>query len=137
VTVDHFYTTEATEMTNAVVGDGYVQGPSTARIFPAAYPGNVPLFRLWSNTQKDHFYTTNATEADRATTSLGYAFEGVAGYVYIDGSCADTVWLMRAFLAGGGTVRDHFYTTSLTIYFDWVTEHRYTSEGIVAYVLPA
>jgi hypothetical protein len=135
VSYDHFYTASASEMASAIANNGYAREPNAARIFLTQAPGNVALFRLWSATQSDHFYTANSTEADQAAASQGYVFEGVAGYVYADGSCAGTVPLYRAF--HGGTVWDHFYTTSLTDLNAAITQSGYVSEGIAAYVLSA
>ena len=51
---------------------GYVEdGPTN---------GAVPLYRLVKGS--DHFYTQGAGERDYAV-SLGYASEGIAGYVYL------------------------------------------------------
>lgn len=45
-------------------------------------PGTVPLYRLFkSGARRDHFYTTDANERGFAV-SIGYADEGVAGYVW-------------------------------------------------------
>jgi hypothetical protein len=41
----------------------------------------VPLYRLFRGSALDHFYTTSDAERAYAVT-LGYADEGVAGYVW-------------------------------------------------------
>lgn len=44
-------------------------------------PGTVPLYRLFNGAAPDHFYTTSDSERAFAT-AIGYADEGVAGYVW-------------------------------------------------------
>lgn len=43
--------------------------------------GSIPLYRLYNGR---HFYTTSSTERDNAINNLGFASEGVTGYVWPD-----------------------------------------------------
>lgn len=45
--------------------------------------GAVPLFRLKNVPADAHFYTVSAPERDNAINNLGFADEGVAGYVWL------------------------------------------------------
>ncbi len=70
----HFYTQSANcEGTTLEGVMGYI---ATA----AGTAGSIPLYRLFGGG--DHFYTTSAAERDNAINNLGYASEGVAGYVW-------------------------------------------------------
>ncbi|KAJ3512813.1 hypothetical protein NLJ89_g3304 [Agrocybe chaxingu] len=78
---DHFYTTTATEVSSAVLQNGYEYEGIAGYIYQNANCGGVPLFRLYSGSSVDHFYTTSASERDNAIRNLGYNDEGVSGYV--------------------------------------------------------
>jgi hypothetical protein len=121
-------------LASAVASNGYVKETNAARVFATQALGSLPLYRLWSSTVGDHFYTTSAEEAETALVSDGYSYEGVAGYVYGDDSCAGTVPLYRAYSASVG---DHFYTTSAVEFNSAIGVSGYTSEGVAAFVLPA
>ncbi|KAG6911080.1 hypothetical protein DXG01_004595 [Tephrocybe rancida] len=105
---DHFYTTSASEMQNAVTNLGYVAEGTTGYVFTNQQPSTVALFRLYSPGAQDHFYTTNAAERDNAIHSLGYTSEGVVGYIYPNTACGGLP-LYRSYNGAG---RDHFYTMS-------------------------
>ena len=51
-------------------------------VAPDARCGAQPLYRVWHAGNDAHFYTTSAPERDNAVANLGYADEGVAGYVW-------------------------------------------------------
>lgn len=44
--------------------------------------GSTPLYRVFHAGNNHHFYTISAAERDNAVANLGYADEGVAGYVW-------------------------------------------------------
>gem|GEM_PF-4566059 len=46
--------------------------------------GAVPLYRLWQAASNDHFYTLSPQERDFAVDELGYVFEGIPGYVWLE-----------------------------------------------------
>ncbi|KAI0322134.1 hypothetical protein OF83DRAFT_1049947, partial [Amylostereum chailletii] len=132
---DHFYTTNAAEMQNAVANLGYSQEGNAARVFPShdATSSTIPLYRIYRSKDTDHFYTTDANE--RATViAAGGSDEGVAGYVYADSSCPGLVPLYRVF---SPSADDHFYTTNAAERDNAVNSLGYNNEGIAAYVLPA
>jgi NTE family protein len=133
---DHFYTADLAERDAAIAGIGYqaegiaclVETAAWAAQFPS--PDTVPLYRL-AHPTGDHFYTTDENERQNAIDVIGYADEGIAGYVRRDPS-GGTVPLFRLYSAGTG---DHFYTTSAAER-DSATGVGYASEGIRCYVWP-
>jgi hypothetical protein len=52
-------------------------------IAPDARCGSTPLHRLRNPGPDAHFYTTSAAERDNAVANLGFADEGIAGYVWL------------------------------------------------------
>ncbi|KAF8800381.1 hypothetical protein BYT27DRAFT_7263024 [Phlegmacium glaucopus] len=102
---DHFYTTDAAEMQNALAG-GYSSEAAPGRIFPSQGPLTVPLYRAYQPTIKDHFYTISAPEMDNAVAQSGYNREGITGYVYPQQECSANP-LYRLY---NPTIYDHFYT---------------------------
>lgn len=72
----HFYTTSS----NCEGSPGSHVESIMGYIAPSALCGAVPLYRL-SGSNGDHFYTISASEQQHAV-SIGYADEGVAGYVW-------------------------------------------------------
>ncbi|KAI0765039.1 hypothetical protein C8Q74DRAFT_1022206 [Fomes fomentarius] len=129
---DHFYTTSALEMENAVGGLGYASEGDAALVSPTQAPDTIPLYRMYSPSASDHFYTTNAAERNNAITSLGYVDEGVTAYVYSSSLCA-TVPLFRMY---SPSQTDHFYTTDAAERNRAITNLGYVDEGIAAYVHP-
>jgi len=108
VTSDHFYTTNAGTIQNAVSHLGYQAEGTAGYIFSNQQPGTVPFYRLWSLDGTDHFYTTSADERDNAIAHLTYQW-GVAGYVYpnLDADCDSPLY--RSYSAFGN---DHRYSIS-------------------------
>ncbi len=51
-------------------------------ISPDARCGSTPLYRLRNVPPDAHFYTTSAPERDNAVNNLGFADEGIAGYIW-------------------------------------------------------
>ncbi|TBU42322.1 hypothetical protein BD309DRAFT_963246 [Dichomitus squalens] len=131
VVADHFYTTDATEMNNAVALLGYDREGNAATVHPEQTPITIPLYRVYNPVLFDHFYTTSASERDNAVQALGYSDEGIAAYVYETQLCG-TVPLYRMFNA---VATDHFYTTDAAEK-DNAVNGGYTYEGIAAYVNP-
>jgi hypothetical protein len=79
--VDHLYTTSQSE-SNTAPGGGWAKEGVCCEVLPTQSPGSIPLYRLYHRSGVNHFYTTNAAEKQNALASLGYADEGIAGYVY-------------------------------------------------------
>lgn len=131
-TTDHFYTTDAAEMSNAVHNLGYTFEGDAAFVLqsPGANANGIPLYRTYSTSGTDHFYTTNAAERDSAIANLGYSDEGITAYVYPSALCG-TVPLFRTYSPGD---IDHFYTTNAAERDNAVKNLGYVDEGIAAYV---
>ncbi|KAG2343647.1 hypothetical protein BDR05DRAFT_982781 [Suillus weaverae] len=130
--VDHFYTTNVTEMNNAVTVLGYTREGVAANVFPNQGPSTVPLYRMHNPQVVDHFYTTSYSEVQSAAAN-GYNYEEIAAYVYDTNICGSTAFY-RLYSSAG---TDHFYTTSASEASNAVAQGGYTLEGIAAYVLPA
>ena len=129
---DHFYTTSALEMENAVHSEGYKSEGDAAQVFSTEVTNSVPLYRLWSASAGDHFYTTSESERDNAASELGYTDEDIAAYVYPSSQC-DAVPLFRV---ENPNIKDHFYTTDVEERNNAITNLGYVDEGIAAYVIP-
>ncbi len=129
---DHFYTTSAPEMENAIVNDGYQSEGDAGQVFSTEVPNSVPLYRLWSPSGGDHLYTTSASERDNAASQLGYTYEGITAYVYPSSQCG-AVPLYRT---DDPSIVDHFYTTDVAERNNAITSLGYVDEGIVGYVSP-
>lgn len=76
----HLYTTNEAEVAN-LQRAGWALEESPGYIATEQLPGTKPLYRWWHVNRGDHFYTTNSGE-----TSPGYQAEGIAGYVWTEGS---------------------------------------------------
>ncbi|KAK0452300.1 hypothetical protein EV421DRAFT_1730971 [Armillaria borealis] len=129
---DHFYTTDAAEMQNAVTALSYSAEGSPGRVFGFQSPGTVPFYRTYNPTVYDHFYTTSLSERDNAINELGYSNEGIVGYIYTLELCY-TVPLYRLYY--DRPVWDHFYTSDPNER-DTAQALGYTYEGIAGYILP-
>ena len=128
---DHFYTTDAVELENAVNNLGYRSEGDAAQVFSSQVSGSVPLYRLYSSVGGDHFYTTSASERDNAIAQDAYRDEGVAAYVYPSSQCG-AVPLYRM---DNPAVTDHFYTKDAAERSNAIANLGYVDEGIAAYVL--
>ena len=88
--VDHFYTTNAGEIsttTPGVIGNhGYRSEGRAGYCFSSQVPNTIPLFRYYNPTISDHFYTTNSMEIGTTTVGQvgrhGYRFERIECYVH-------------------------------------------------------
>ncbi|KAF8163805.1 hypothetical protein B0H34DRAFT_795455 [Crassisporium funariophilum] len=90
----------------------------------------VPLYRTWSASGSDHFYTTSAEEHQNAFTNLGYADEGIAGYIFPTQEL-HTVPLYRSY---NGAISDHFYTINAAEADNAWRNLGYVNEGIAGYI---
>ncbi|KAJ7581110.1 hypothetical protein C8J56DRAFT_1015865 [Mycena floridula] len=131
-TGDHFYTTNAVEMENAVAKLQFKSEGIAGNIFTTQELATTPLFRLFNPTVSDHFYTTSAAERNNAAALLGYVEEGTAGFVYTDANCGGSP-LYRLFNVGAS---DHFYTMNAAER-DSAAAGGYVYEGIAAFIYPA
>ncbi|KIK57265.1 hypothetical protein GYMLUDRAFT_122415, partial [Collybiopsis luxurians FD-317 M1] len=126
---DHFYTTNSTEMNNALTGSYAFEGDA-AFVWTSQEGSTVPLYRLFSQSLSDHFYTVDPTEANNSQ-SLGYTYDtptGIAGYVYPYSVCgASPIYRMW-----NNAVKDHFYTMSIT---ESENATGWVIEGIAGYAL--
>ncbi|RDB19011.1 hypothetical protein Hypma_014368 [Hypsizygus marmoreus] len=128
---DHFYTTNADEVQNAVTRLGYTAEGITGYVFSKKQPATVPLYRLWQGSVSDHFYTTSAPERDNAISRLGYVSEGVVGWVYPNTKCG----LLALYRSYNGPGTDHFYTMSAAEK-DNAVNGGWTYEGVAGYIFP-
>ncbi len=105
-TGDHFYTTSARELGNAVKWYNY-------RFEGVAFKngGDTKLYRLFNRTTGDHFYTASADEALKATKYYGYRYESDNMRVICAGACENgrSTINIHSFLGSRG---DHFYSTT-------------------------
>ena len=125
---DHFYTTDAKEMENAISILGYKPEGIASYVFTTQAPNTIPLYRMHNVALVDHFYTTSYPEVQSAASG-GYTYEGIAAYVY-GSAIYGSVPFYRMY---SQRVTDHFYTTSAAEVQSALTD--YASEGIACYVL--
>ncbi|KAF8064069.1 hypothetical protein FPV67DRAFT_1451314 [Lyophyllum atratum] len=130
---DHFYTTSAADIQNAVDTGTYVAEGVAGKIFATQVLGTVPFYRLHSLAPiTDHFYTKDAWERDQAVNDPGYTYEGIVGYVYPDAACGGLPFHRLYHTA---PAEDHFYTMA-----DWEVTFAegggYVYEKISAYIIP-
>ncbi|KAG1763729.1 hypothetical protein EV702DRAFT_164667 [Suillus placidus] len=130
--VDHFYTTDVSEMNNAITNLGYNSEGVAANVFPNQGPSTIPLYRMYNPQVIDHLYTTSYPEVQNAAAN-GYNYEEIAAYVYDTNICG-SIALYRLYSSAG---TDHFYTTSASEANNAVAQLGYTMEGVAGYVLPA
>ncbi|KAF8152594.1 hypothetical protein B0H34DRAFT_800993 [Crassisporium funariophilum] len=129
---DHFYTTDAAEMTRATSSLGYIDEGTTGYVFANQEPQTVPLYRTYSNAALDHFYTADLNERNNAISNLGYSDEGVVGYVYSNTNCG----ALPLFREYSNAQTDHFYTMSAAERDNASSNLRYTQEGISGFIFP-
>ncbi|KAJ7272393.1 hypothetical protein C8J57DRAFT_1225925 [Mycena rebaudengoi] len=129
--VDHFYTTNTTNLNTDIVQSSYVLESVAALVFGTEEESTVRFYRLFSSAFTDHFYTTSTTERDDAV-KIGYILQSEKIYIYPTQICG-SIPLFRLFSATG---KDNFYTTSESERLDFITKDGYTDRGIAGYVYP-
>ncbi|MCB2187325.1 MAG: VCBS repeat-containing protein [Deltaproteobacteria bacterium] len=107
----HFFTTRASEFTNAVAAGYQNESSDPAKLFYVSQdqvPGTVALHRLYNPNSGRHYYTKNNAERD-ALVAAGWNFERDEGYLFTAASVApaDTVEVFRLYHPVIGT---HLYT---------------------------
>ncbi|KAK0432996.1 hypothetical protein EV421DRAFT_1910428 [Armillaria borealis] len=128
---DHFYTTNAQEMENAITLYKYNSEGDACRVFDFQAPGTVPLYHLLQPTVVDNFYTTDENERNSVQSS-GYKYAGIAAYIY-PSAVYGTVPFYRLY---NPTVHDHYYTVNENGKKAAAQGGGYVDEGIAGYVFP-
>ncbi|HUW14468.1 MAG TPA: fibronectin type III domain-containing protein [Anaerolineae bacterium] len=105
--VDCLLTTSTTELSVAVANSWTNKG-IVCYVSPVQAPGTIPLYRLHNPAASDHLSTSSWDERQRAI-GLGYAVEGVVGYVYPRDSAVTGMASLHRFYAGGSG-SFHMYT---------------------------
>lgn len=80
----HLYTADITEHDAATKSYGYRGDGISCFLWPDGMQpssGVISLLRAYNSVIDDHFYTTDAAEHANAVQNLGYADEGIAGWV--------------------------------------------------------
>lgn len=104
-TGDHVFTSNYSELSQAVSSGGYQREGIAGYVQRTQAPGTDPFYRLMNPKTGDHFYTTSAPERQSAMAN-GYQDEGIAGYI-ASSQQPGTVPLYRM-LRGN----KHFYTAN-------------------------
>jgi hypothetical protein len=104
-TGNHVFTSNYSELSQAVSSGGYQREGIAGYIQRTQAPGTDPFYRLMNPKTGDHFYTTSAPERQSAMAN-GYQDEGIAGYI-ASSQQPGTVPLYRM-LRGN----EHFYTAN-------------------------
>lgn len=98
--------------------------------------GAAPLYRFYKGAPAtDHFYTTSVPDADLAQLSLGYAYEGVEGFVLTNpvAGSVPLYQLTTCFATSHGCDVEHRYTISADTKATLVRAG-WSNEGILGYV---
>ncbi|KAJ7921974.1 hypothetical protein B0H13DRAFT_1604063, partial [Mycena leptocephala] len=119
--VDHFYTTDVTNLSNDILNDAYVLQSVAAFVFVTQEDGAAT----------DHLYTISTAERDSAVKN-GYALQTEPIYIYPTQICG-SIPLFRLFSATG---KNNFYTTSESERLNFIANEGYTDVEIAGYVLP-
>lgn len=98
-------------------------------ISPVQLPYTVPLYVVYKQSLLDHFYTIDKSARDHCVKDLGYADQGIFGYVLppdmdLPGASPLHRWV-RVWSPGGGytgTYQDHFYQTASSAVADYSFE---------------
>lgn len=134
VGIDHFYTWDNYEMSNAIYDSGYLSEVFQGTIFTTQVSGSIPLYRLYNPTTVDHLYTTSTAQKESAAAQDGYRYEEIAGYVYESGSvCPDIVPIYHLYSYAG---TDNFYTIDEEEAVSAAAHAGYTMVGTAAWVIP-
>ena len=104
--VDHFYTTDYSEVANAQQIN-YVYEGIACSLRDSQVSGTQPLLRYWSQSAYDHFYTLHSSEISGNLKNFHYKYEGVTGYCSPQPG-PNLVPLYRYYHEQNA---DHFYTT--------------------------
>ncbi|KAF5322847.1 hypothetical protein D9619_002295 [Psilocybe cf. subviscida] len=108
---------------------------------PPVVPSLVPMYRLYQNATQTHLLTASdslrqtfltSAQPPWAYTTLHGSVEGIAGYVYTDGSCPGTVPLLWA---SNSVISDNYHTIDTSEYNSFVA-NGYTPNGPNAWVYP-
>jgi len=131
--VDWLLTTSVDEAA-ALVGHGWTNRGIAFWVSPVGRPGTVALYRLYSPGATDHFYTTSWEERQGAL-GMGYAPDGVLGYVVAKDVTVSGMAELHRFYVGG---REQFHVYSVDPAasrggsYDGVECHVWTSKTVVA-----
>lgn len=90
----------------------------------------VPLALAGIPIPGEHFYTPNANEADNAATHLGYAYEGISGYIFP----ASKPGLEPLYRVYNPRLSRHFYTANMHERDQILQGGGWSNEGICGYV---
>jgi len=107
----HFYTTDPSEVTIAIVRDGKILEGVACYVLPHTenpQPPITPLYRLYNPSTDDHLYTISQIERDERK-SEGYIDENVACDVFEPNQAPGTQPLFRAVNLQTG---ENFYTAN-------------------------
>ncbi|KAJ7277314.1 hypothetical protein C8J57DRAFT_956263, partial [Mycena rebaudengoi] len=95
--VDHFYTTNVTNLNTDILHASDVLESVIAFVFVTQEESTVRFYRLFSSAATDHFYTISTTERDDAVKD-GYVLQSEKIYIYLTQSCG-SIPLFRLFSA--------------------------------------
>src|SRR5258708_20557970 len=94
----HFYTTDPSGVTTAIVRDGKILEGVACYVLPHSenhQPPITPLYRLYNPSSDDHLYTISQIERDERK-SEGYIDENIACDVFEPNQAPGTQPLFRA-----------------------------------------
>ena len=104
-----------------VPGPGWQSEGVAFYVSPVQVPNTVPLYQVYKEKAgnlwfADHFYTTDLSARNNCIVSLGYADEGILGYVMPAGTSSNgSIPLYRTVRVHkdsyGQVIQDHFYQT--------------------------
>ena len=130
---DHFYTSNEATKNNFVANKNYRFESIIGKVYVNQVDNTLPLYQLYSPSEKNHFYTVSNTYKKLTTRKHNpYRYEGIVGYVYPE----RTNGAIPLYRLRSDSQKNHFYTVN-SKEKDNATKKGYRYERIECYILPS
>lgn len=123
---DHYYTTVLADTGTY----GYKLDGIVGYIYPSQVTGSSAMYRMYNQGARHYMMTTSTVERD-VISGIGFALQGVVGYVC--GASRPGSEVIPVYRLWNSRITDHFYTVDI-FERDAVLKRGYVDEGIVGHV---